>query len=474
LVSTPRHVQSTIDLSAVGESKKRGLGTIGLAFALYSMVAGGPYGLEELIEGAGTKLALVVLLVTPVVWSLPTALLVGELGAALPEEGGFYAWVRRGLGPFWGFEEAWLSLVASVFDMAIYPALFTAYVARLWPAAGEPHLRLLLAVGVVAVAAAMNLRGARSVGSASVVLGLAVIAPFVVLTALLVWRGNADGFVPPVDVAGGGETAEHIGLVGALLVSMWNAMGWDNASTIAAEVERPERAYPRGVALALLLVTVTYLVPVGAMAWAHVPTGSFSTGAWVDLGRAVGGPALAVAIVVGGMVCGYGMQSALSLSYSRIPLALAEDGFLPPIFGRTAASTGAPVMAIVACALAWTLSLGLDFQRLVALDILLYGSSLALEFVALVALRRREPGLPRPVRVPGGMTGAVLLGVLPMALLAIAAVRNAHETLLGVNALGFGAGLAALGVPMYFLTKDRWPRVVRGAVPRPAVAGEPR
>jgi hypothetical protein len=64
--------------------------------------------------------------------------------------------------------------------------------------------------------------------------------------------------------------------------------------------------------------------------------------------------------------------------------------------------------------------------------------------------------------------------VLPMALLAIAAVRNAHETLLGVNALGFGAGLAALGVPMYFLTKDRWPRVVRGAVPRPAVAGEPR
>jgi amino acid transporter len=429
------------------------------------MVAGGPYGLEELIEGAGTKLALVVLAVTPLVWSLPVALLVGELGAALPEEGGFYAWVRRGLGPFWGFEEAWLSLVASVFDMAIYPALFTAYVARLWPAAVQPEIRMVLAVGVVVVAAAMNLRGARSVGSASILTGLAVLAPFVVLTGLLVVRGNATGFAPPP--APEGETAEHIGLVGALLVSMWNAMGWDNASTIAAEVDRPERAYPRGVALALLLVTGTYLVPVGALAWAHVPTGSFSTGAWVDLGRAVGGPALAVAIVLGGMVCGYGMQSALSLSYSRIPLALADDGFLPPAFGRTGKTSGAPTVSILACAAAWTLSLGLDFQRLVALDILLYGSSLALEFVALVMLRRREPHLPRPVRVPGGMTGAVLVGVLPMALLVLAAVKNEGETILGMNALGFGAGLGLLGVPMYFLTRNRWPRVVRGAAPRP-------
>ena len=49
------------------------------------------------------------------VWSLPTALMIGELSSAIPAEGGFYAWVTRGLGPFWGFQEAWLSLVASIF-----------------------------------------------------------------------------------------------------------------------------------------------------------------------------------------------------------------------------------------------------------------------------------------------------------------------------------------------------------------------
>ncbi len=59
--------------------------------------------------------------------------------------------------------------------------------------------------------------------------------------------------------------------------------------------------------------------------------------------------------------------------------------------------------------------LGLGFERLVTIDILLYGTSLALEFVALVALRIREPELPRAFRVPGGMFGAIAVGVAPIA-----------------------------------------------------------
>ena len=71
--------------------------------------------------------AILILLLTPVLWSLPTAFMIGELSSALPFEGGYYAWVRRAMGNFWGFQEAWLSLVASIFDMAIYPTLFVAY-----------------------------------------------------------------------------------------------------------------------------------------------------------------------------------------------------------------------------------------------------------------------------------------------------------------------------------------------------------
>ena len=97
-----------------------------LVAATFFMVSGGTYGTEDIVHGAGYARAIGILLVTPVVWSLPTTLMIGELASALPEEGGYYAWVRRGLGRFWGFEEAWLSLVASIFDMAIYPTLFLA------------------------------------------------------------------------------------------------------------------------------------------------------------------------------------------------------------------------------------------------------------------------------------------------------------------------------------------------------------
>ena len=59
--------------------------------------------------------------------------MIGELSSALPYEGGYYAWVRRAMGNFWGFQEAWLSLVASIFDMAIYPTFFVAYLTRMFP-----------------------------------------------------------------------------------------------------------------------------------------------------------------------------------------------------------------------------------------------------------------------------------------------------------------------------------------------------
>ena len=90
------------------------------------MVSGGTYGIEDIVHGAGYGRAILFLILTPLLWSLPTAFMIGELSSALPFEGGYYAWVRRSMGNFWGFQEAWLSLTASIFDMAIYPTLFVA------------------------------------------------------------------------------------------------------------------------------------------------------------------------------------------------------------------------------------------------------------------------------------------------------------------------------------------------------------
>jgi len=145
----------------------------------------------------------------------------------------------------------------------------------------------------------------------------------------------------------------------------------------------------------------------------------------------------------------FGMFNALVMSYSRLPYAMAIDGLLPKVFARVMQRSQAPWVSILVLATGWALCLGLGFERLVTLDILIYGGSLLLEFIALVVLRFTEPELPRPFRVPGGTFGAVLVGVLPMALLAFSIVRSDHEQILGMNSFVFGVLMIAAGFAVY-------------------------
>jgi amino acid transporter len=148
------------------------------------------------------------------------------------------------------------------------------------------------------------------------------------------------------------------------------------------------------------------------------------------------------------------------MSYSRLPLAMAQDGMLPGVFGKLQPKTRAPWVAIVVLAICWAMCLGLGFERLVTIDILLYGMALLLEFIALVALRIKEPGLRRPFRVPGGLAGAILVGVCPALLLGFAAIHGQSEQILGMNGLVFGALLIGGGFFVYWATaalrKDGW------------------
>src|SRR5262249_6804569 len=167
-----------------------------LVAATYFMVAGGPYGLEDLLTQSGYLLAVVAIIAVPIVWSLPTALMVSELSSALPDEGGYYVWVRRAMGPFWGFQEAWLSLAASVFDMAIYPTLFVKYLSGLWAPAGEDVTGWVIKVAMVAVCVLANIRGARAVGRSSVIMTIVMLGPFVVLTVVALVRPQIPADAP--------------------------------------------------------------------------------------------------------------------------------------------------------------------------------------------------------------------------------------------------------------------------------------
>src|SRR5262249_31765604 len=131
------------------------------------------------------------------------------------------------------------------------------------------------------------------------------------------------------------------------------------------------------------------------------------------------------------------------------------DGFLPSVFTRRDPRTGVPWVALVACATAWAMCLGLSFVKLIVLDVLLTGLSIVLQFWALVALRIREPNLARPYRVPGGLLGTILIGLPPLALLMLAVIRNEAEPIGPINALHLGAILIAAGPLLYWWRVQR-------------------
>jgi len=423
-----------------------------LVAATFFMVSGGAYGTEEIIHGAGYSQGILILLFLPLFWSLPTAFMIGELSSALPQEGGYYAWVRRGLGSFWGFQEAWLSMVASVFDMAIYPTLFVFYLKQIAPWFGEGKHGILAGLFVVLACAALNLAGIRVVGVASLWLFFLLSLPFALVVVMTPFK--LSSFAEPHTAAAG----TSLGLLGGVLVAMWNYMGWDNASTIAQEVERPQRTYPRAMIAAVVLVSATYVLPFVAVYFTGVPAATFGEdGSWAAIGGLIGGKLFGIEwlrflIVLGGMMSAFGMFNALVMSYSRLPLAMARDGMLPKVFAKTN-RRNAPWVAILLCATGWALCLGLGFQRLITLDIMLYGASLMLEFVTLVVLRIREPELKREFRVPGGLPGAILAGLFPLGLLLLALIKSGSETVLGMNGLLFGALMIAAGFAVYAATR---------------------
>jgi amino acid transporter len=111
-------------------------------------------------------------------------------------------------------------------------------------------------------------------------------------------------------------------------------------------------------------------------------------------------------------------------------------------------------VSVLACSFGWALALSFTFERLITIDLVLYGASLVLEFIALFVLRLRDPSLPRPFRVPGGLGVAAAIGLGPTALIVFALWAARNERVAGLPALVF-AGLVALAGPVVYMTMTK-------------------
>ena len=311
----------------------------------------------------------------------------------------------------------------------------------LLPSLGKGRTPFVLGALMIATCVAMNLLGTSFVGRGSIIFVLALLAPF----GFLVWYGFSSSHL--------GATPAHLtkpDLLGGILIAMWNYMGWDNASTIAGDVKDAHRTYTRAMTISLHLRRFDLCGPDrrrGACRYSLIRLGNRVLG---DICRTFRREKLALFMTAAGVVAALSTFNTLVMTLSRLPYAMARDGFLPKVFAKENAR-GAPWVAIVVCATFWALATVLGFEATVMLDVLLTGLSILLEFAALIALRIKEPNLARPFRISGGLAGVILLSIPPAALIVISCARNHAEQIGPVNDLTLGLFLIVTGSSLLFL-----------------------
>ena len=436
----------------------RGLSLSALICVIYFTVSGGAFGLEPVVGAVGPGLAVLLIVLTPLMWSLPIALMVAELATLLPAEGGYYVWVKESLGDFWAVQVAWWTMAYSIALVAMMPLLFVTYL-DFFIRGGDasdalgPVARWLLAAAIIFTAAIVNLFGARDVGRTSTVSAGFVVGSFAVL--VLTWllrHSQSSSFISVVreDLASNhGE-----GLLLGLAYIVFNYSGWDNVSTYAAEVDQPQRNYPRAIAAALVIVILGYLLPV--LAGISVTTDRrlwTPEAGWPVIARLIGGRWLGSLIAAAGLVSAWALVNAMLFYVSRMPLVLARDGWLPARLAHVTSDSATPRAAVVLCALLAALLAAFPFGGLAVIQCLLYAGALALEFIALVILRLRRPYASRPFRIPAGWLGLGYVCVAPclFGALVLAATlrdwRSFPQQMLVVNAV------VVSGVTFYFIRR---------------------
>ncbi|MCC9309568.1 APC family permease [Kitasatospora sp. RB6PN24] len=434
-----------------------------LVALIFFSVSGGAYGIEGLFSASGPGMGILLIIVTPVIYSIPHSLAVAELGTAIPVEGGSYHWVKRGLGKFWGFQQGLLQWINSFVDMALYPVLFTSYLQSLVAAVAPGrhvlfslgHLRFdlnwFICLAVIVVFTLLNLLGAGWVGDSSVAFALICLTPMLILTAVGIAHLVGHGINPVGSMTSSSDQSMWNAFGAGLFIVMWNYSGWDSVSNVAGEMENPRKHLPKALAMAVVLIMVGYLLPSlaslsigsgGDAGWKNWDAGSFS-----QVAKALAGPWLQVTVTIGGMFAAVAMFSALLASNSRLPLVLAQDGYFPSWVAKESRRYGMPIVSIIGSSAIYALFCLSSFTNLVIFDVFLTNLGILLEVAALIALRIKEPELERPYRIPGGWSSIAAIVLLLGGVCSWAAWEQYSQS--GSRAVVYAAVVVAGSVLLY-------------------------
>jgi APA family basic amino acid/polyamine antiporter len=395
-----------------------------------------------------------------------------ELAAMMPRAGGQYVFFREAYGPLFGFLFGWtLFLVVQTGTIAAVSVAFAKFLGVLWPAisgtnrvltAGRFSLSTVQVVGliVIAVLTASNATGLKTGTRTQNVFTFAKFAALFALTALGLLFGKAGslslgsaGFWRAVSPSG--KPIEGLALVAAVATAMVGPMfsqsAWNNVTFAGEEVRDPARTLPRALLAGCLIVTViyvlanvSYLKVLPFETLRHAPEDRVATAAATSLF----GPGAAAVMAAAIMVSTFGCVNGLILSGARVSFAMARDGLFFRGLEKLNASS-VPGNALWAQAL-WSGVLVLSgsysdlLKYVISADILFF----VLLVLAVIVLRIRRPGWPRPFRAPGYPYVPLLYAAAGIALIAILLAGNPKTTWPGYV-------LVLTGVPVYFFWRRR-------------------
>jgi amino acid transporter len=426
----------------LSESKQaiRKAGLLYFVFVMFAYTTGGPFGLEEMVTTSGPGMTLIYLLIIPLFWSIPVSLATAELTTAIPVEGGFYRWVRESHGDFWGFLMGWWNWSASWLLGASYAVLFTDYLGSYFPAlVGWKHY--LVSVALIALFAYINIRGIQMVGVVATVLGIAVLFPVLLQCVMAAGKWHYNPFLP--------LTPPHVPrfqIFGVgLALGLWLYSGYEQCSSVAEEIDNPQRSYPLALAIVVPLSVATYFFPALFSLAALGNWQEWNTTYLVTAGKLIGGSWLGFLMTVAAVLCTVSLLNATMLTSTRMPSTMSEDGYLPPVFAAKHPKYGTPWIAILISSTIYALLAFHTIAQLLTVYVWLRILVTQMTVFSAWRLRRLQPELPRPFRIPWGGLGLVYVVIAPLLMSAVAVIGSDKF------AMKWGPVPVALGIVAYFI-----------------------
>ena len=438
--SRPTNIPAQPHRANPARSAVRKASLLPFVFVMYAYTTGGPFGLEDQVTTSGPGLTLLYHLVIPLFWCVPVSLAVAEMTTAIPVEGGAYRWVRAGFGDFWGFLAGWWNWTASFVLGSAYAVLTTDYLSFYFPAiVGWKHY--LASVVIVGVITWINVRGIQMVGVISTVLEIFVLLVVVTLCVVAAFKWQHNPFTPFVPPHAPPFQVFGVGLA----LGLWLYSGYEQMSSVAEEVDNPQRNYPLALVLVIPLSIATYFLPTLLSLAALGDWQKWHTGYFSEAARLIGGPWLGFWMTVAAMVTNLALLNATVLTSTRMPSAMSEDGYLPSALMRRHARYGTPWIAILASSLIYALLASHTLTQLLTVYVWLRIGVTILTVLAAWQLRAKRPDLPRPFRIPWGRSGLIYVVMAPLLMSAVALVGS------DPFARRWGPLAVVLGPVMYFV-----------------------